>query len=116
MDAHGRAQSLKATLGLDADGRFKALKVENVADLGAYSTGFGAFTPSTSGGKVLGHVYNIKNIGIEVAANYSNTVPVDAYRGAGKPEMVYILERAIDQAALAVSGLDRGRDPPAQPR
>ena len=106
MDAHGRAQHLSARIALDNEGRFLALSIENNADLGAYATGFSCFTPSTSGAKVAGHVYRVPNITISVNAYYTNTAPVDAYRGAGKPEMVYILERAIDQAAR-ISGIDR---------
>ena len=63
-------------------------------------------TPATSGAKVLGHAYSIPSIDIRVRARYSEKVPVDAYRGAGKPEMVYLLERAVDEAAR-VSGIDR---------
>lgn len=106
MDAHGRAQVLSARLALDETGRFLALAVNNEADLGAYATGFGSMTPSLSGSKVAGHVYNIGTISINVRVHYSNTSPVDAYRGAGKPEMVYILERAIEEAAR-ISGIDR---------
>ena len=105
-DAHGRAQDLSVELALDDEGRFTALRVDNRADIGAYATGFSVFTPATSGTKVLGHAYRIPAIDVRVRASYSEKVPVDAYRGAGKPEMVYLLERAINEAAR-VSGIDR---------
>ncbi|MCB9944594.1 MAG: xanthine dehydrogenase family protein molybdopterin-binding subunit [Geminicoccaceae bacterium] len=105
MDAHGRAQWLEAEIGLDEEGRFIALHVDNVADMGAYTAGFAVFTPSTSGTKVLGHTYAFDALAARVRAVYSNTVPVDAYRGAGKPEIVYAVERVIDEAAR-VSGID----------
>jgi len=105
-DAHGRAQTLSVELAIDEQGRFTALRVENTADLGAYATGFAVFTPTTSGAKVLGHAYAIPSIAVDVRARYSPHVPVDAYRGAGKPEMVYLLECAIDEAAHR-SAIDR---------
>ena len=105
MDAQGRAQWLTAELALDAEGRFLALDIDNLADIGAYATGFAVFTPSVSGAKVLGHAYAIGDLSARVCAVYSHTVPVDAYRGAGKPEMIYIVERVIEEAAR-VSGID----------
>jgi len=103
--AQGRANQTRARLALDAGGRFLALDVFTIADLGAYlsSNGPGAATraPSTA----MGGVYAIPAIFMDVRGAFTNTVPIDAYRGAGKPEANYIIERLIDAAARAL-GVD----------
>ncbi len=104
-DAHGRAQVNSARLVLDEQGGFTALQVSSQADLGAYLSTFAGIVASTSGTRVLGHAYAIPAIHVEVTGIFTNTVPVDSFRGAGKPEMIYLLERAIEKAAVEL-GVD----------
>lgn len=98
-DAHARDLSTKVRLGLDADGRFVGLAVETVANLGGYLSTNGALIPTLPTAAVLGGAYTIPAISMQVHAAFTNTVPVDAYRGAGRPEAIYLLERTIDVAA-----------------
>jgi len=98
-DAHARDLATTVKLGLDASGRFVALAVETVANLGAYMSTNGALIPTLPTAAVLGGAYAIPAISMEVHAAFTNTVPVDAYRGAGRPEAIYLLERTIDVAA-----------------
>jgi carbon-monoxide dehydrogenase large subunit len=98
-DAHARDLITHVALGLDASGRFTALKVDTLANLGAYLSTNGALIPTLPTAAVLGGAYTIPVIGMEVKAAFTNTVPVDAYRGAGRPEAIYLLERVIDIAA-----------------
>ena len=105
-DTQGRDHRTRATLGLDADGRFLALRVDTQADLGAYVSTFGAAIPGPIYSALLAGVYRTPAIAIEVTGVYSNTVPTDAYRGAGRPEACYVLERLADKAASEL-GLDR---------
>ena len=101
-DAQGRAQHNTARLALAADGRFLGLSVESLADLGAYLSTYATSIASAGGTKVIGHTYRIPEIHVSVRGIFTNTPPVDAYRGAGKPEIVYVLERAIEAAAVAL--------------
>lgn len=101
-DAHARDLVSTVRLGLDGGGRFVALAVETIANLGAYVSTNGALIPTLPTAAVLGGAYAIPNISMEVRAAFTNTVPVDAYRGAGRPEAVYLLERTIDVAARAI--------------
>jgi carbon-monoxide dehydrogenase large subunit len=98
-DAHARDLVSTVRLGLDGTGRFVALAVHTVANLGAYLSTNGALIPTLPTAAVLGGAYTIPNISMEVRAAFTNTVPVDAYRGAGRPEAIYLLERTIDVAA-----------------
>lgn len=98
-DAHARDLATTVKLGLDASGRFVALAVETVANLGAYMSTNGALIPTLPTAAVLGGAYAIPAISMQVHAAFTNTVPVDAYRGAGRPEAIYLLERTIDVAA-----------------
>ena len=98
-DAHARDLVSTVRLGLDSTGRFVALAVDTVANLGAYLSTNGALIPTLPTAAVLGGAYTIPNISMEVRAAFTNTVPVDAYRGAGRPEAIYLLERTIDVAA-----------------
>lgn len=98
-DTHGRAMHSNASLALDADGRILALKVESWSDLGAYQSEFGPGVQTFAGGRIMGGVYNIPAIHNAVHGVVTNTAPVDAYRGAGRPESAYLMERMIDQAA-----------------
>ena len=97
--AQGRDNRTKARLGLDADGRFLALDVSTIANLGAYMSGGGPGSSTNAPANAMGSGYVIPAIAMDVRAAFTNTVPIDAYRGAGKPEANYLLERLIDLAA-----------------
>jgi len=105
-DTQGRDHVTQAELALDADGRFLALKVSTRADLGAYVSTFGAAIPGPIYSALLAGVYRTPAVHVEVTGVFSNTLPTDAYRGAGRPEACYVLERLADQAAREL-GLDR---------
>jgi carbon-monoxide dehydrogenase large subunit len=98
-DTHGRDNVTKATLGLDGDGRFLALRIETVANLGAYLSNYGPFIPTLAGTAMLAGVYTTPAVYVDVKSVFTHTVPVDAYRGAGRPEAAYVLERLVDHAA-----------------
>jgi carbon-monoxide dehydrogenase large subunit len=98
-DAHARDLVSTVRLGLDRSGKFTALAVDTIANLGAYVSTNGALIPTLPVAAVLGGAYDLPAISMEVRAAFTNTVPVDAYRGAGRPEAVYLLERTIDVAA-----------------
>ena len=104
-DTQARDHRTRARLAFDADGRFLGLRVETVADLGAYLSTFGAAIPSAIYSALLAGVYGTPAVYVEVTGVFTNTVPTDAYRGAGRPEACYILERLADRAAAAV-GID----------
>jgi carbon-monoxide dehydrogenase large subunit len=101
--AHGRDNLTRARLGLDADGRFLALEVDNVANLGAAMSSGGPGSSTTAPGNAMGGGYAIPAVFMHVRGAYTNTVPTDAYRGAGKPEANYLLERLIDTAAAQLA-------------
>ena len=105
-DTQGRDHDTRAELGLDADGHFVALRVETTADLGAYVSSFGAAIPGPIYSALLAGVYRTPYVYVEVTGVFSNTVPTDAYRGAGRPEACYVLERLADKAARKL-GIDR---------
>ena len=98
-DAHARDLFSKIRLGLDSSGRFVSLVVDTIANLGAYLSTNGALIPTLPTAAVLGGAYTIPAISMNVRGVFTNTVPVDAYRGAGRPEATYLLERIIDVAA-----------------
>jgi carbon-monoxide dehydrogenase large subunit len=97
-DAQGRDNVTTAKLALDEKGRFLALAVDTVCDMGAYLSYFAPFIPYVGAGMLPG-VYDIPTCFIRIRAAYTNTVPVDAYRGAGRPEAAYVIERLVDTAA-----------------
>ncbi len=97
-DTHGRDNITTARLALDRDGRFLALDVDTIADMGAYLSTYAPYIPYIGAGMLPG-VYDIPACFIRVRAAYTNTVPVDAYRGAGRPEASYVIERLVDAAA-----------------
>ena len=105
-DTHGRDNITRGELALDADGKFLAMRVRNVANMGAYLSTYAPMIPTLAGTKVLASVYGFQAIYANVIGVFTNTVPVDAYRGAGRPESNYIVERLIDAAAAEV-GIDR---------
>ena len=105
-DTQGRDNITQAELALDGDGRFLALRTRNVANMGAYLSTYAPMIPTMAGTKVLASVYGFQAIYANVIGVFTNTVPVDAYRGAGRPESNYVVERVID-AAAAELGMDR---------
>lgn len=98
-DAHGRDHVTEATLALDADGHFLGLHVQTKANVGAYLSTFASSVPTYLYGTLLAGQYKTPNIYVEVDAVLTNTAPVDAYRGAGRPEATYLLERIVEVAA-----------------
>ncbi len=105
-DTQGRDNVTLGELAIDADGRFLALRTRNVANMGAYLSTFGPFIPTVAGTGVLASVYGFQAVYANVIGVFTNTVPVDAYRGAGRPESNYLVERLIDAAARELK-LDR---------
>jgi carbon-monoxide dehydrogenase large subunit len=97
-DNQGRDHATRADLALDRDGRFLGLRVSVLANLGAYLSPFGCFVPTRSTDLVSG-LYAFGAIHVNVKGVCTNTVPVCAYRGAGRPEAAYLLERLVDAAA-----------------
>ena len=105
-DAHGRDHVTSAELGLDERGRFTALKVHTTANLGAYLSLFSSAVPTYLYGTLLAGQYKTPHIHVETKGVYTNTSPVDAYRGAGRPEATFVVERLVETAAREL-----GRDP-----
>ena len=104
-DAQGRDHVTKIELALDKDGTFLAFRTETLANLGAYLRTFATVTPTYLHGPAAGGPYRTPLAYVNVRAVFTNTVPVDAYRGAGRPEGTYQLERLVDKAAREM-GLD----------
>ena len=98
-DSHGRDQVNEVELALDADYRFLALRVHTWANMGAYLSNFAPYIPTDCGVMMLNGLYRFEAIHSRVTGVFTNTVPVDAYRGAGRPEANYVIERAVDAAA-----------------
>lgn len=105
VDTYARDHLTKVRLGLDPDGRFVALKVHTTANLGAYLSTFGPSIPTFFYGNPFPGPYLVRDIYIHVQGVFTNTTPVDAYRGAGRPEMTYVMERIVEQAARQL-GMD----------
>lgn len=105
-DAHGRDHFHHAEIALDARGRFLALRTHVWANLGAYLSNAAPSIPTDALQRVFGHVYDIPALYLRVEGMLTHTTPVDAYRGAGKPEIITTVERLIDRAAME-TGLDR---------
>jgi carbon-monoxide dehydrogenase large subunit len=97
-DSHGRDNISTARLAVDEKGRFLALELDIIADMGAYLSCYAPYIPWLGVGMATG-AYDIPVAHIRLRAAYTNTVPVDAYRGAGRPEASYLIERAVDAAA-----------------
>ena len=104
-DGHGRDVRMTGEMALDREGRILALRVNSTANLGAYMTHVGPYVP-TMGLRVMGGVYRIPVVHARVKGYFTNTTTVTSYRGAGRPEAIYVTERLIDQAARALK-LDR---------
>jgi carbon-monoxide dehydrogenase large subunit len=98
-DAHGRDHVTTVQLGLDADGKFVGLQVHTIANLGAYLSTFSSSVPTILYATLLAGQYATPKIWCAVDAVFTNTVPVDAYRGAGRPEATYVVERIVETAA-----------------
>src|SRR5262245_24936987 len=105
-DLQARDHATRCELALDASGRFLALRVLTLANLGAYVSTVGAAIPSAIYSALLAGLYATPAIRVEVMGVFTNTLPTDAYRGAGRPEACYVLERLVDEAARKL-GLDR---------
>jgi carbon-monoxide dehydrogenase large subunit len=98
-DSHGRAQIMHAELALDAEGRFLAVRLKGYGNLGAYITGVAPSPLSLNTGKNLASVYRTPLLGVDIKTVLTNTTLMGAYRGAGRPEANYYMERLIDRAA-----------------
>ena len=105
VDTYGRDHVTECSLALDGEGRFLALDVDTIANVGAYLSGMGAGIPGHFYPPHLTGLYDIPVARCRVRAVYSNTTPVDAYRGAGQPEAAYVVERLIETAAREL-GID----------
>ncbi|OJU56107.1 MAG: hypothetical protein BGO00_14005, partial [Alphaproteobacteria bacterium 62-8] len=105
-DQHGRDTWTRAEAALDKDGHILAVRVTGTANLGGYMTFFAPFIPTIAGGRILGGVYRVPNLFVNIKGYFTNTAPINAYRGAGRPEAAYMMERLMDAAAVA-SGIDR---------
>ncbi len=98
-DAHGRDHHTIAELAMDKDGKFLAMRVKTTANVGAYLSTFASCVPTILYATLLAGQYTTPLIHCEVTAVFTNTVPVDAYRGAGRPEATYVVERLVETAA-----------------
>lgn len=110
-DNAGRDLVTQATLAFDADLKIVAYHLDTVANMGAYNSQFAQAIQTDLFSKVLTGVYDLPNAAMQVQGVFTNTTPVDAYRGAGRPEAIFVLERAMDQAArdLGVDGFELRR-------
>jgi carbon-monoxide dehydrogenase large subunit len=105
-DNHGRDHVTVAEAAFDADYRLQAIRIDCTSNLGAYNSPFGQYIASELALKVMPGVYDVQRAFFRVQGVYTNTVPVDAYRGAGRPEAIYVIERLMDWSAR-----DLGIDP-----
>ena len=105
-DAHGRDHVTTAELAMDETGQFLAFKVKTTANMGAYLSTFASSVPTYLYGTLLAGQYRTPAIYVEVDSVFTNTAPVDAYRGAGRPEATYLVERIVTKAATEL-----GKDP-----
>src|SRR5260221_14191459 len=98
-DTQGRDNVTDAELALDADGRFLAVRIATVANMGAYLSNFSSFIPTLAGTQMLTGLYALPAAYVGVKCVFTHTVPIDAYRGAGRPEAAFVVERLVDVAA-----------------
>ncbi len=105
-DCHGRDHISHAEIGLTNDGKMTALKVETIANLGSYASLFATVTPTYLYGPLILGLYDIPVASCNVKAVFTNTAPVDAYRGAGRPEATFLIERIVTEAAKSI-GMDQ---------
>ena len=104
-DSQGRDHSTRAELALDANAKFLAIRVRTHVNLGAYLSNYGAAIPTGEYAGLLAGVYTLPSAHVEVRGVFTNTVQTDAYRGAGRPESIYVVERVVDAAARQL-GID----------
>ncbi|MEP4754360.1 MAG: xanthine dehydrogenase family protein molybdopterin-binding subunit [Nitratireductor sp.] len=97
-DAQGRDNQVEAEMAMDDDGRFLGLRVAIVANMGAYNSQYGPFIPFVGATMSTG-VYDIQALDVSITGVFTNTCPVDAYRGAGRPEAAFLLEKLVDECA-----------------
>lgn len=97
-DSHGRDNLTTARMGLDAQGRMTSVEIETLANLGAFCSAVGPMVPTMAGGRITGTVYDFPVLHQSVRCVFTNTMPVAAYRGAGRPEACYVMERLIEVA------------------
>ncbi len=105
-DTMGRDHVTNVEMAFDEEYRITGMRVDTVANMGAYLSNFGPFIPTLAAIKVMPGVYDIKALYARVRGVFTHTVPVDAYRGAGRPESIYMIERLMDKAAGEL-GIDR---------
>ncbi len=98
-DTHGRDNLTKVQLALDKDAKFVGLRLDTLANMGAYLSQFGPYIPTAAGKGMHVGVYAIPVAYVEVKCVFTHTTPTDAYRGAGRPEAAYVIERVVDAAA-----------------
>jgi carbon-monoxide dehydrogenase large subunit len=98
-DPHGRDHVTTAEMAFDATGKALGLRVRTVASVGAYLMDFGPRIPTVAGARIAGSVYDLQAVNMQVRCAFTNTVPTDAYRGAGRPEIAYTIERLLDIGA-----------------
>ena len=101
-DIHGRDHFSKAELGINSALEFTSLKVETIAGIGAYMSDFAVFIPTYAGTGMLTGCYKIQTAYANVKGAYTNNNPTDAYRGAGRPEAAYLIERLVDKASKEI--------------
>ncbi|WP_198374157.1 xanthine dehydrogenase family protein molybdopterin-binding subunit [Neoroseomonas rubea] len=100
-DPHGRDHVTRAEMAFDANAKALGVRIRTTAAMGAYLLDFGPRIPTLAGGRINGTVYDIQALNVQVKCVFTNTVSTDAYRGAGRPETAYVLERLLDQGAAA---------------
>ena len=105
-DCHGRDHVTHVELGVKNDGKITALKVETIANIGAYASLFATVTPTYLYAPLILGLYDISAASCNVKAVFTNTAPVDAYRGAGRPEATFLIERIVTEAAKEI-GMDQ---------
>ncbi len=105
-DNQARDTVIEGRLAIDANGKFLAIDIDSIAALGAYHTSHGAFIATVNFARCLPCMYDIPAVGLRIRCLFTNTVPTGPYRGAGRPEANYALERLVDEAAR-VTGIDR---------
>ncbi|MEK9661506.1 MAG: xanthine dehydrogenase family protein molybdopterin-binding subunit, partial [Alphaproteobacteria bacterium] len=104
-DLHGRDHVSDCELALDENGKFLAVRVNTIANVGAYCCSAGVAIPTQVGPKILTNVYDVPTADVDVRCVMTNTAPVGPYRGAGRPEAIYVMERLVDVAAVEL-GID----------
>ncbi|MCA3275833.1 MAG: xanthine dehydrogenase family protein molybdopterin-binding subunit [Roseomonas sp.] len=100
-DPHGRDHVTHAEMAFDDNAKAIGVRIRTLAAMGAYLLDFGPRVPTMAGGRINGTVYDLQALNVQVRCVFTNTVPTDAYRGAGRPETAYVLERLFDQGAAA---------------